>query len=64
MRLVGHCIQREHDVGDFLDPPMRKWSFQEASTQDIIDGPVAALVDCIPFGMVGRSKKTLDVEFP
>ena len=54
MGLMDHGIQRQHDAGVLVYPIPRRNTLKQASPEDIVDGPMAPLVDEVTFGMVGR----------
>ena len=52
MGLMGHGVQCQHDVGDFVYPGPGGGTIKQASLEHIIYGPMAPLVDGVPLWMV------------
>ena len=53
MGLMGHGVQCQHDVGDFVYPGPGGSTIKQASPEHIIYGPMAPLVDGVSLRMVG-----------
>ena len=62
MRFVWHGVERQHDPGDLVNPCLGGRTFEQASTEHVVERPVAPLISGISFGMVGRSEYSLDPE--
>ena len=62
MRFVGHGVEGQHDPGDLVNPCLGGRTFEQASTEHVVELPVAPLFNGISFGMVGRSEYSLDPE--
>ena len=60
MRFVWHGVERQHDPGDLVNPCLGGRTFEQASTEHVVERPVAPLINGISFGMVGRSEYSLD----
>ena len=53
MGLMGHRVQSQHDARNLLYPCPGGRTIKQASTEHIIIGPMAALVDGVALRMVG-----------
>ena len=62
MRFVGHGVEGQHDPGDLVNPCLGGRTFEQASTEHVVERPVAPFINGISFGMVGRSEYSLDPE--
>ena len=60
MGFVYHGIQGKHDAWNFHHPLPGGQIFQQASSEHVVHGPVAALVDRIALWMVWRGEDSLD----
>ena len=62
MTLLGHGVERQHNVGDFVHPCLGGRAFKQASAEHIIERPVTTLINSIPLGVIGRHEHPLDPE--
>ena len=62
MRFVWHGVERQHDPVDLVNPCLEGRTFEQVSTEHVVERPVAPLINGISFGMVGRSEYSLDPE--
>ena len=62
MRFVWHGVERQHDPRDLVNPCLGGGTFEQASTEHVVERPVTPLINGIVFGMVGRSEHSLDPE--
>ena len=60
MGLMGHRVESQHDAWDLLHPCPGGSVLKQASSEHVIHGPMATLVDGIPLRMVRRSQDELD----
>ena len=56
MGLMGHGVQCQHDAGDLVYPCPGGSTIKQASPEHVINGPMAPLVDGVPFRMLGRGE--------
>ena len=54
MGLMHHGIQRKHDARNLNHPLPRGQIPQQTSPEHVIHGPVAAFVDGVALGVIGR----------
>ena len=62
MRFMGRGVEGQHDPGDLVNPCLGGRTFEQVSTEHVVERPVAPLINGISFGMVGRSGYSLDPE--
>ena len=62
MRFVWHGVERRHDPGDLVNTCLGGRTFEQASTEHVVERPVAPLINGISFRMVGKSEYSLDPE--
>ena len=58
--LMGHRVESQHDAWDLLHPCLGGSALKQTSSEHVIHGLMATLVDGIPLRMVRRSQDTLD----
>ena len=58
--LMGNHVERQHDAWDLLHPCPEGSALKQPSSEHVIHGPMATLIDGIPLRMVRRSQDALD----
>ena len=59
---MDHRVESQHDAWDLLHPRLGGSAFKQASSEHVVHGPMAALVDGVPLRMVRRSQEALDAQ--
>ena len=59
MRLMRHGVEGQHDPRDLVNSCLGGGAFEQASAEDVVERPVASLIDGVALGMIGRSENPL-----
>ena len=59
MGLMGHCVEGQHYSRDLVHPGFGGGTLKQASTEHVIQCPVAPLVDGVAFRVIRRGEDLL-----
>ena len=60
MRFLRHSVEGQHNSWDVVNPCLEGGSFEQTSSEHIVEAPMAPFIDGIAFRMVGGSENLLD----